>query len=613
MNFRNIAHFSLGLNTVLSRGKASLNSLRVAENVRVHKGDLRLREGQEYIDADDLAPADIKSIYELSRAYYNLDGSQDTYREFVFSAGAYMYGYPEGDVVTLLNNSYPFDSYNVWALEYMDWMYMVNGCGYNPPAAATQRYSMYRYDAVDFFPGYIEAPDIPVIATTGVAAAITGYRGYKYRYIRYVKGGSGRVIDYVASPMSEEAYTPNLTGVNSPVITLAESDNAMVTHIELYCTLAYPTLAEAEAADFYRLDYGVDPYYGLDNVDQNYPDVVVNAEITGIPDSHPALDTSISWTNPPATGLLYLTFHKDRVYAVSQDDPSCPIYSELGVPESWPTDNWLDCRRDDGYRVTGFCSSGNDLYIFKENSIWILTGDPDAAAVLQVKTGGERTGTQTEGGLGCTSPRSLATYGDDVVIFYSSTNGVYMISEGRLFNLSSNVAGITGLSDESAGAVYVDSDGEAFYVLSPPTGNAWVFHITSKAVVNDTNVNVYSFCVDSQGRLLGGEGMKLNQFYKPDVTDDNAADIQGQAQTAWVNLRDGEMGASLRSIIVQSQDIDAVTLTAYTEENHKYETVFGGSAVGINGLAGRLFSILLKWQTGIIESMTLYFRRRRLH
>jgi len=186
-----------------------------------------------------------------------------------------------------------------------------------------------------------------------------------------------------------------------------------------------------------------------------------------------------------------------------------------------------------------------------------------------------------------------------------------MISEGRLFNLTKNTTGCLNLSATTAGAVYTDADGDAFYVLSPPSGNAWVFHIASKAVVNDTNVNVYCFCVDHQGRLVGGTGKRLNQFYTG--TDDNDTEIEAKAQTAFVNLRDGEFEALLRGVQVQSDGLDAVTLTAYTEEGERYNAVFSNNRVGLPGIRGRLFSLLLKWTVGTIESLTLLFLRRRSH
>jgi len=618
MNYRNIAHSAEGLNTVLGRGKASLNSLLVAENIRVNSGEMKIREGQEYLDTFDIAD-DIRAVYELSRIYYDLTDTQQTYREYVFSSGVNLYGWPEGAAVAdLLNAAYPLTGatpYNIWAAEYMDWMYIVNGFG-----------KMYKYDAIDFFLGYIEAPAAaPVVAVTGAAVGMTdGYRAYKYRYIYSVVDGSNNRIDYVASPFSAIGNSPLITGlVNSPVVTLVASADAQMTpqplgdgYIELYCTKEFATVAELTGATFYRTDYTAAPpyYHGLNNTNQNYPDTLLDANIDAFPFQHPEEDTTTSWTNPPE-GLDLLTYHKDRLYAAAKGDPSAPRYSELGVPESWPTDNWLDCRRDDGDKVTGFCSSGNDLYIFKERSVWILTGDPDAAAVLQVKTGGERTGAQTEFGLGCTAPRSLATYGDDAVIFYSKIYGVYMISEGRLFNLTKNTTGYLNLPATTSGAVYTDADGDAFYVLSPPTGKAWVFHLESKAIVNDTNVNVYCFCVDHDGRLIGRSGKSLNHFYDPDSTDDNGTEIQAEAQTAFVNLRDGEFEALLRGVQVQSNGIDAVNMTVYTEEGERYNSVFNSlrQRIGLPGIRGRLFSIALRWTVGVIESLTLLYLRRRSH
>lgn len=620
MNYRNISHFAEGLVTGMGRGKASLNSLLEAENIRIHTGSAALREGQDYLDDDDYPiDADINAVYELSRVYLDV-GVMKTYREYVVSAGTRLWGIPhDTEDCDELNASYLLDGDDIWAAEYMDWMYIVNGLGYNPPDN-DQSASLYKYDAINFFQGYIEAPPIPTInATGGAAAGMVGYRAYKYRYIYSVLDGSGEVVDYVASPFSPVGYSPNLTGANAPVVGITSSADAQVNYIELYCTHLFAAIEDIAGQPFYRLDYdGAVVYYqGLSNAAHNYEDTDTDANLITDATNHPAEDTTISWTNPPVIGMDLLTYHKDRLYAIAVSNPSAPIYSDLGVPESWPTDNWLDCRRDDGDPVTGFCSSGNDLYIFKTRSIWILTGDPDASAILQVKTGGERTGTQTEFGLGCTASRSIATYGDDAVIFYSKIYGVYMISEGRLYNLSKNVSGILNLSDDTSGAVYTDDDGEAFYVLSPPTGNAWVFHLDSKTVVQDTNVNVSCFCINESGQLLGAVGKKLNHFYDSASDKDNGTEIQGRLKTAWVNLRNGEFEALLRAVQFQTNSAyDAISMTVFDEtESERYSTSISGSdrKAGVPSVRGRLFSLLLQWTKGSIESLTLLFLRRRIH
>jgi len=616
MNVRNISHFAEGLMTAgLGRGKASLNSYLIAENIRTHTGAAEPREGQDYLDDDDYPiDDDINAVYELSRIYYDVDDEQQTYREYVVSAGASLWGIPlSNEACDELNAAYPLTDDNIWAAEYMDWMYIVNG-----------KDKMYKYDAIKFFQAYIEAPAAaPVIAATGPAAAsMTGYRAYKYRYIRFVKDGSGSTVDYVASPFSAVGYSPLLTGAAAPVVTLVASADPQVApgddgYIEVYCTHLFAAIADIAGQPFYRLDYSAGDYRGLSNVNQNYTDTMTDATLIGLASQHPAEDTTISWTNPPE-GLNYLTYHRDRLYAAPKGDPSAPYYSDLGVPESWHADNWMDCRRDDGDKITGFCSTGNDLYIFKQRSVWILTGDPDAAAILQVKVGGERTGTQTEFGLGCTAPRSIATFGDDAVIFYSKIYGVYMIGEGRLFHLSKNVSSILDLSDRTAGAVYTDDNGEAFYVLSPPTGNAWIFHLASRKVAgNDTNVNVSCFCIDYNGRLLGGSGKKLNHFYDPASDTDNGVEFTKRLRTAWVNLRSGVFEALLRGVQFSTNSAyDAISVTVYDEsESERFNVTVDGAdrTAGIPGVRGRLFSLLLQWTKGSIESLTLLFLRRRIH
>jgi hypothetical protein len=577
MNVRNISHFE-GLNTVLARGKASLFTLLEAENIRVHTGEAEIRPGQRYLNADEFdIAADINIVYQYSREYRDIDGNQQVYTVYVFSAGARLYSWLEGaDVAIWLNTSalHALTSSDIWLTEYMDWAFVCNG-----------KDKLYCFDLIDFFEVGIDAPAAPTISIIAGGLGTVGYRAYKYRWVRATRDGSGNLIDYVCSPMSAVGYSAIFSLTQAPMISLAQTSDNQVTNIELYCTEVFASLDDIDDSTvFYRLDADlVAPYYnGLPNAAQTYNDTTSDYTLHDDAAYHPAEDTSISWTNPPA-GLDYIIQFKDRLYGVPKADPSILAYSDLGVPESWYADNWIDIRRDDGDVMTGCVITNNSLYIFKRRSIWVLTGDPDAAAILQVRSGGDRASAQTEFGLGCTAPRSIATFGDTVAVFYSSIYGVYMISGGELSHLSRNISGVLGLSDATAGAIYTDNNGEVFYVLSPPSGNAWVFHLASKSIV---------------------------------ATDDNGVAITAKLRTAFVNLRNADMDAVVKKVQVQKRDMyDGFTMTLYNEHGERHIGAYDGNVrrAGVNGVAGRLFSLLFTWTLGVLESLTFMFTRRRGH
>lgn len=613
MNYRNIPNFELGLlvsGQKSGRGKAPHTSLLNAENIRVYSSDAQLREGQSYLDADDLSDATIDTVYEYSREWSN-GGVMNFYREYIYSAGTKLYAWEIGrDDYVEINDGYPLASSDVWIAEYTDWA--IIGDGVNVP---------YKYDAIDYERvGIVKPSVLPIIGATAVGSGgvQSGTRRYKYRYARR-KGGWTTLQDYTASPFSEthdptdgEAHPIDGTFKNNNItVTVTASADPQVNKIELYGTkiVNAQELDQLDTATYYRLA-------DLDNTTQVWTDNIAGGALGVNLTVYPVLSDTEDWT-PPDAGLSLFVYYKDRIYGVNLlTDPSVLRYSAIGEPEQWPTDNWIDIRKDDGDVITALAVRGNSLYIFKKRSIYVVTGDPQASPMMGIVTGGEVTGNQTEFGLGCTAPRSLASYGDDALIFYNNVHGVWMLTGTSITRLSKNVNNLSGLSDECAGVVYTNDDNEAFYVLSQPSGVAYVCHIATGRWTYDTNVNVSCFCIDAQGRSIGGSGLKLNHYYDPDATDDNGTAIQGKMRHAWLNLRDGTMHAVVRGIQVQQENLDGVTMNLYNQTDVLQETQSPTSfdePVGFSGIAGRLFSLEITWSAGSIESLTYLFLRRLGH
>lgn len=606
MRYRNIPHFADGLLVTGSRsgrGKAPHTSLLEAENIRTHTGAAEPRAGQTYLDTDDLASSDIDVVYQYTREY-NLGGDMLFYKEFVFSAGTKLLSWQEGqDWIFEINDGYPLANSDIWLAEYMDWAYIGNG-----------EDIPYKYNGADYFRVGIVPPaaePVPVQSLDPVDIG-EGFRRYKYRYVRRTIDLTGALIDYIKSPFSDPSGTDppateppfNNKKMNIPLIASADPQ---VTHIELYATRIVGTHAELGTENYYLLER-------VANANQTYSDDVGNISTVDI-ENHP-IEVSENWDNPP-DGLSLFVYYKDRLYGVDQlTNPSVLRYSEIGEPDSWPGDNWQEVRQDDGDVITCIAVRGNSLYIFKKRSVYVITGDPASFPMMEVVTGGEVTGGQTEFGLGCTAPRSLASYGDDSLVFYSNVHGVWMFTATGIIPLSKNISNIKGLSDECAGVVYVTGDNEPYYVLSPPTGNARICHLADGKWVDDTNVNVSCFLIDDQGRVIAGDGMKLNELYDPDATTDNGTDITCVKRHNWLNLRDGLMHALIRGLAIQQSGVTSILAELYNQDETieaTYTITDFGEAQGFDSIAGRLFSARLTWTIGSIESMTYLFLRRQGH
>jgi hypothetical protein len=605
MNYRNVRDFAKGLITTRGRGKAPIDSLLVAENIRIDNGVAKPRAGQDYLSVDEVIDTDIEILYEYTREYHDGTSAQ-FYRDFVFSSGTELWSWGEGNAwVFEINDGFPLASSDIWMAEYMDWAYIGDGIN-----------KLYKYNGVSYFVVGIVAPAAPadfvdVMAGAESDSTFDGYRAYKYRYVRKVNDGSGNQIDYIASSYSNITYSDKGMG-RQFVLSLLASADPQVTHIELYGTeMSNQPITQDDNPTFYL-------FATLSNANQDYNDNISDESILSAPGGvnvYTPEDTTQDWTAPPA-GTSMLLYYKDRLYGVNvKDDPSVLRYSRLGEPEQWGANGFLDVRKDDGDVITGLAVRGNSLFIFKNRSIFVITGDPDAVPMMELVAGGEVTGTPTEFGLGCTASRSLASFGDDTLIFYNSVHGVYKIKGGSVFPISQYVQGIKGLSDDCAGAVYVDENENAYYVLSQPSGNSFVCHLDTNVWVQDTNVNVDAFCVDAQGRLLGVSGGYINHFYDDAETTDNGTAFTCKLRTTWVNLRQGVMHAVIRGILLTTDALTTCTLYLYNQDGLKETKAVTsvGEPVGIDGISGRLFSVLLEWTTGTLESLTFLFLRRRGH
>lgn len=608
MRYRNIPHFADGLiqtGAGSGRGKAPHTSLLDCENIRTHSGSAEPRPGQLFLDPDDLvADVDIDHVYEYTREYHSL-GQMQFYREYLFNCNKNLYSWGEGNAWTFfINDGEPLESNDIWVAEYADWAVIGDGVG-----------KPHKYDAVDYFRLGILPPTVtPSLIRSAVENAdIVGYRRYKYRYIRYIVGGSGEEITYIASEFSDttlERYPDGEENFNNRAmqVGLTASTDPQVTHIELYATMVKEETDELAGSTYYLLSREA-------NTTHSFVDNIGNITLENAED-YPIEDTTITWTAPP-DGLSLFIYFKDRVYGVDlKNDPSVLRYSELGEVDAWPILNNLEVRTDDGDVITCLAVRGNSLYIFKNRSIYVITGDPIATPMMEVVTGGEVTGTQTEFGLGCTAPRSLASYGDDALVFYSNIHGVWEITASTIIPLTKNISGLKGLDDACAGVVYVGDDNEPYYILSQPSGVAYACHIPTGKWCKDTNVNVDSFLVDSQGRVIAGDGVLLNHFYDSTATDDNGTDITCMKRHAWLNLRDGEMCALIRGIRIQQFNITSLVIELYNQSEvvqATYTITDFTEPQGFDAIAGRLFSAKCVWTGGSIESMTYLYQRRLSH
>lgn len=121
--------------------------------------------------------------------------------------------------------------------------------------------------------------------------------------------------------------------------------------------------------------------------------------------------------NPPVG--RYIIVKDNRIFIAGvDDDRSRLFYCDLGEPEIWDANNFINVNVSDGDVITGLVEWGGNLYIFKSKSIYRLSGtDPSdfyLACVVPDK--------------GAVGQRAIVSTGSG--IFFVSMDGVYLFNGG---------------------------------------------------------------------------------------------------------------------------------------------------------------------------------------
>jgi hypothetical protein len=213
---------------------------------------------------------------------------------------------------------------------------------------------------------------------------------------------------------------------------------------------------------------------------------------------------------PPANGK-YICVWQNRVWIANTSSGKSRIhYSNDGNSEDWTTvgaTGFIDINIDDGDQITGILPVGPALYVFKNRTIYKITGTkPDNFVPLPVILN-----------RGCVSPRSLVSMGGFIV--YMSQYGIHSLAgdtDGFLSeDIQFDIEDLTNTVKSAACAgkyknnyiLAFDSDGDgkndSAYVLDM-LGGTWMLW---------TNINAKVFCTFDDGTLISGASdlIKLRQ------------------------------------------------------------------------------------------------------
>lgn len=234
--------------------------------------------------------------------------------------------------------------------------------------------------------------------------------------------------------------------------------------------------------------------------------------------------------------------HKNRLYCVPANS-STVYYSDSGIPNSFPANNFIQANSNDGQVVTGLTELVDNLVIFKSQSAFVLTGEPIGAGNLTVTNFQVR---QASSAVGCSSFRTICKV--DESIFFMHSSGIYYLQNYSIYPLSVTL-NATFKNDVNPNflnlcwAVY--SPLEKKYILGYPSGSSTVCNkvivfdlITKKWAIWD---DIYGNCAlnynfsGSQDTLLVGDP-RVGNIYEmfqgyADIAGDNGTTTGGSSTT----------------------------------------------------------------------------------
>lgn len=118
----------------------------------------------------------------------------------------------------------------------------------------------------------------------------------------------------------------------------------------------------------------------------------------------------------------FVKVHKNRIYCANKNS-STLYFSDAANPSSFPVNNFILINTNDGQNITGISDMLDNLVIFKDDSVWVLTGEP--LGVGNTTTIGNLQLRQATGSVGCSAFRTIAKV--DQTIFFMHHTGIYSL------------------------------------------------------------------------------------------------------------------------------------------------------------------------------------------
>lgn len=148
-----------------------------------------------------------------------------------------------------------------------------------------------------------------------------------------------------------------------------------------------------------------------------------------VPQKYSGGSAAVSITNAPVASSVVESYNNRVFMAGDPDEPTKLSYSALLDPDDWTTVNdagWLEVGLNDGQKITALKAYFDILLVFKERSIYALSGysgDPTSENFFFVK--------QLNASVGAVSHRAIEQVGN--TLFFLSDDGVYALEAVQVY------------------------------------------------------------------------------------------------------------------------------------------------------------------------------------
>lgn len=190
----------------------------------------------------------------------------------------------------------------------------------------------------------------------------------------------------------------------------------------------------------------------------------------------------------------FVKVRNNRVYCANKNS-STIYFSDAGNPNSFPVNNFIQINTNDGQNISGIAELLGNLVIFKDNSIWILSGEPLGAG--NTTTIGNLQLQRANSPVGCSAFRTIQVV--DQALFFMHSSGLWALQNlsATLVSPALDPVFFNGMNPGFVNLCWgLYSAAEKKYLLGYPSSTSTT---CDRVIVYDFSVKDFSYWDDMPG------------------------------------------------------------------------------------------------------------------